>query len=49
MKKSFEKPIAELIILSSDEIMGTDDDVISGDIVDLPVLPDTQAEGIDNF
>lgn len=43
MKKSFEKPIAELIILSSDEIMGTGDGVISGDIVDYPDFPDTQS------
>ena len=40
MKRTFENPVAELFELSSDEIMGTGNGVISADIIDFPKLPE---------
>ena len=40
MKRTFENPVAELFELSSDEIMGTGNGVISADIIGFPELPE---------
>lgn len=49
MKKVFEEPIAELIMLLSDEIMGTDENVISGDNVDYEIIDIPNTQALDEF
>lgn len=44
MKRTFENPVAELFELSSDEIMGTGNGVISADIIGFPELPEEESE-----
>ena len=44
MKRTFENPVAELFELSSDEIMGTGNGVISADIIGIPELPEEESE-----
>lgn len=45
MKKVFELPVAEILELSSDEIM----DVISGDNVDYSIIGEEEPSAVDNF